>query len=330
MTAARLPGAPPSLPTLCVCCVLFHPSHHPRCRHYWRFLDDEPGKKHHHRPAEPPRHLTWRKAAANVAANMAANEDERKYNSFFVVGAAPSEQAFEAQVRLQRFLPRPLTLEERAAAEARKKGPRQRSRPSSAAGEEQRDARGELSFLALCVGTGILQGYLAKLGYTGEMVDDGKCASPQHGALYPRNWWHRERPLDADPFDGLELLSRELHQKGVGQDGGSARRVELKQLDTAELPIEGRKRVDVARPTRAKSRHHLPYCYHHHLPSAHARRLLLCWLGSVAGSAVKPGPLLSAGLARHVLLYPQQDVRCEAPAPTGECLPRQNPRGDAG
>ena len=245
-----------------------------------------------------------------------------KYNSFFVVGAAPSEQAFEAQVRLQRFLPRPLTQEERAAAEARKKGPRQRSRPSSAAGVEQRDARRELSFLALCVGTGILQGYLAKLGYTGEMVDDGKCASPQHGALYPRNWWHRERPLDADPFDGLELLSRELHLKGVGQDGGSARRVELKQLDTAELPIEGRKRVDVARPTRAKSRHHLPYCYHHHLPSAHARRLLLCWLGSVAGPAVKPGPLLSAGLARHVLLYPQQDVRCEAPAPRGECLPR--------
>ena len=55
---------------------------------------------------------------------MAANEDERKYNSFFVVGAAPSEPAFEAQVRLQRYLPRPLTPEERAAAEARKKRPR--------------------------------------------------------------------------------------------------------------------------------------------------------------------------------------------------------------
>ena len=104
---------------------------------------------------------------------MAANEDERKYNSFFVVGAAPSEPAFEAQVRLQRYLPRPLTPEERAAAEARKKGSRQCSRPGSAAGVEQRDAR-KLSYRALCVGTGILPGKLTQLGYTGEMVDDGK------------------------------------------------------------------------------------------------------------------------------------------------------------
>jgi len=177
------------------------------------------------------------------------------------VGAAPSEPAFEAQVRLQRYLPRPLTPEERAAAEARKKGSRQRSRPGSAAGVEQRDARRERSFLALCAGTGITQGYLAKLGYTGEMVDDGK-----NQALWKANWWHRVRPDDADPFDGLELLSRELHQKGVGEGGSSARRVELKQMDTAELPSEGRERVDVARPTCERSRHHLPYCYRR-LPS---------------------------------------------------------------
>ena len=211
---------------------------------------------------------------------MAANEDGRKYNSFFVVGAAPSEPAFEAQVRLQRYLPRPLTPEERAAAEARKKGARQRSRPGSAAGEEQRDAR-KLSYRALCVGTGILPGTLTQLGYTGEMVDDGK-----HGALYDANWWHRDRPADADPDDGLELLSRELHQKGVGEGGSSARRVELKKMDTTELPSEGRERVDVARPTCEKSRHHLPYCYHRNLPSVLA--LSLCWLGSVAGPAVKP------------------------------------------
>ena len=255
---------------------------------------------------------------------MAANDDERKYNSFFVVGAAPSEPAFEAQVSLQRYLPRPLTPGERAAAEARKKGSRQRSRPGSAAGEEQRDAR-ERSYLALCAGTGILPGKLTQLGYTGEMVDDGK-----NQALWKANRWNRVRPDGADPFDGLELLSRELHQKGVGEGGSSARRVELKKMDTAELSIEDRKRVDVARPTRAKSRHHLPYCYHHHLPSVRARRLSLCWLGSVAGPAVKPGPLLSAGLARHVLLYPQLDVCCEAPARRGERLPRHNPRGDAG
>ena len=254
---------------------------------------------------------------------MAANEDGRKYNSFFVVGAAPSEPAFEAQVRLQRYLPRPPTPEERAAAEARKNRSRQRSRPGSAAGEEQPDARRELSYLAMCAGTGILPGKLTQLGYTGEMVDDGK-----HQALWKANWWHRVRPDDADPFDGLELLSRELHQKGVGEGGSSARRVELKKMDTAELPSEGRERVDVARPTCEKSRHHLPYCYHRHLPSALA--LSLCWLGSVAGPAVKPGPLLSAGLARHVLLYPQLDVRLETSAPREERLPRQIPRGDAG
>ena len=57
------------------------------------------------------------------------------------------------------------------AAGARKKGSRQRSRPSSAAGVEQPDARRKLSYRALCAGTGISSGYLTKLGYTGEMVD---------------------------------------------------------------------------------------------------------------------------------------------------------------
>ena len=245
-----------------MCFVPPYPSNHLRRRHFWRFLDDEAGKEHHNRPAEPPRHVTWR-----VAADL--NEDtEHKllYNSWFVVCAAPSEPAFEAQMILQRYLPPPMTLHE---AEARALKKRPRPRPSSAAGVEQ---PGKRSFLALCTGTGILPGMLALRGYSGEMIDDGKCVSAQDGALWPRNWWHRERPVGASPFDGLEILSRELRLRGVGQGGESPRRVELTRADTAELQVEDQP-VAVARLHVQK----LPLALYPRSP------VLLRWLGPAAG-----------------------------------------------
>ena len=210
-------------------------------RHWWRFLDAEAGEEHNNRPAEQPRHLTWREAAD-------LNEDtehKERYNSWFVVCAAPSEPAFEAQMRLQRYLPPPLTLGEKAAGEARaqRKRQRQSSRPSSAAGVEQPDAR---SFLALCTGTGILPGMLALRGYSGEMVDSAK-----DGALFWRNWWHLKRPADALQSDGLERLSADLRQQGVGE-GGSSGRVELRQLDTRELQVNPNP-VDLVSPHVQKS-----------------------------------------------------------------------------
>ena len=225
-----------------MCFVPPYPSNHLRRRHFWRFLDDEAGKEHHNRPAEPPRHVTWR-----VAADL--NEDtEHKplYNSWFVVCAAPSEPAFEAQMILQRYLPPPLTLEEKAAAveaQALRKRSRPSSRPSSAAGVEQPDTR---RFLALCPGTGILPGFLALRGYSGEMIDSAKDA-----ALFWRNWWHLKRPDDALQSDGLERLSADLRQQGVGQ-GGSSGRVELRRLDTDKLQVNPNP-VDLVSPRVQKS-----------------------------------------------------------------------------
>lgn len=246
-----------------MCFVPPYPSNHLCRRHFWRFLDDEGETEHHNRPAEQPRHLTWREAAD-------LNEDTEpraRYNTFVVVCAAPSEPAFEAQMILQRYLPPPPTLEEKAAVKAR--ALRKRSRPSSAAGVEQPDKR---SFLALCTGTGSLPGMLALRGYSGEMVDDGKCVSVQDGALWPRNWWHLTRPHGASQFDGVEILSRELRLLGVGQGGESARRVELTRADTRELQVSD-KPVAVARPHVQKS------------PLAHCPRspVLLRWLGPAAG-----------------------------------------------
>eukprot|EP00964_Phaeocystis_antarctica_P145648 scaffold111757_cov62-Phaeocystis_antarctica.AAC.1 len=104
------------------------------------------------------------------------------------------------------------------------------------------------------------------------MVDDGKCVSAQDGALWPRNWWHLTRPDGASPSDGLEILSRELRQLGVGERGESARRVELTRAYTAELQVSD-KPVAVARPRVQKS------------PPALCPRspVLLRWLGSAAG-----------------------------------------------
>ena len=113
---------------------------------------------------------------------------------------------------------------------------------------------------------------LALRSYSGEMVDDGKCVSAQDGALWPRNWWHLTRPDGASPSDGLEILSRELRQLGVGEGGESARRVELTRAYTAELQVSDQP-VAVARPRVQKS------------PLALCPRspVLLRWLGSVAG-----------------------------------------------
>ena len=223
----------------------------------WRFLDAEAGKEHNNRAAEQPRHLTWREAAD-------LNEDrehKERYNSWFVVCAAPSEPAFEAQMRLQRYLPPPLTLGEKAAVEARalRKRQRESSRPSSVAGVEQPDAR---SFLALCTGTGILPGMLALRGYSGEMVDSAK-----DGALFWRNWWHLNRPADALQSDGLERLSADLRQQGVGESGSSGR-VELRQLDTAELQVNPNP-VDLVSPRVQKLPLALGFCS--------------AWLGPTAG-----------------------------------------------